>query len=109
MWTHGNCKHIHVKAAGSIFQQGRANKGKEGKAFSSAGSVFYRFAADRLAVHVSGRWDQGLPVSSFVIGDERRHFAIDLLVGQEDAFDPTYLENKVGLQQLGLTTNDLIC
>lgn len=59
--------------------------------------MFYRFAADRLAVHVSSRWEQGFPVSSFVVGDERCHFAINLLIGQEDSFDPTHLENKVKL------------
>lgn len=58
----------------------------------------YRFAADWLAIHVSSRWGQGLPISPFVIGDESGHFAIHLLIGQEDSFDSTYLGKKVNLQ-----------
>ena len=51
-------------------------------------------AGDWLAVHVSGRRGKGFPVSAFVIGDESRHFAIHLLIGQEDAFDPADLETN---------------
>lgn len=55
----------------------------------------YHFAGDRLPIQVSGRWRQRVPVSSFVIGDESSHLAIALLIGQEDAFDSTYLTHKV--------------
>lgn len=71
--------------------------------FLKIGGRSYCFAADWLSIHVSGRRGQGFPVSSFVIGDEGCHFAIDLLIGQEDSFDTTYLGNKVDLQQPGLT------
>lgn len=59
----------------------------------------YHFAGDRLAVHVRGGRGQKLPVSPFVIGDERRHFAVCLLIGQEDPFDSSYLPNKTDAQQ----------
>lgn len=67
----------------------------------------YCFAADWLAIHVSGRRGQRFPVSSFVIGDESRHFAVDLLIGQEDTFDSTYLGDEVSLQQLELSLHYL--
>lgn len=56
----------------------------------------YCSAADWFSVHVSGRRGQGFPVSSFVVGDEGHHFAIDLLIGQKDTFDSTYLEKQRG-------------
>lgn len=55
------------------------------------GVIAYSFAGDRLAIHVSGRRGQGIPVSSFIIGDESCHSAIDLLIGKEDSFDSTDL------------------
>lgn len=59
----------------------------------------YRFAGDRLAVHVRGGRGQRLPVSPFVVGDKRRHFAVCLLIGQEDPFDSSYLPNKTDVHQ----------
>lgn len=59
----------------------------------------YWFAADWFAVHVAGGWRQRIPVSSFVVGDDSRHFAVDFLVGQKNPFDSTHLENKLELLQ----------
>lgn len=60
----------------------------------------YHFAADWFSIHVSGRRGQGFPVSSFVVSDKSCHFTINLLIGQENSFDSTYLENKINLQLL---------
>lgn len=62
------------------------------------GVIAYSFAGDGLAIHVSGRWGQGFPVSSFIISDESCHSAIDLLIGKEDSFDSTDLRNKEDLK-----------
>lgn len=54
----------------------------------------YRFAGDRLPVHVGGRRGQGLPISSFIVGDDGSHLAVHPLIGQEDPFDPAHLRLK---------------
>lgn len=53
----------------------------------------YHFAGDRLAIHVGGRRSQMLPVPPLVVGYERRHFAIRLLIGEENPFDSSYLQD----------------
>lgn len=55
------------------------------------GQSTHGLAVGGLPVHVGAGRPQVVPVAALVVGDERRHLPVNLLVGQEDPFHPSDL------------------